>query len=627
MAVHDRLCLAIKENPQSLYLDAAKQLNADLSASCQTSPTNTLGASTGRGQPPSSLMNSQMPPGFLSYRQNWDTALPHFVAEHPNDPMVELLSDGRKSIDTLLESLHDTAPTRSYPETIFWELSDTIPQIPRVCDMAMEAIEFITRCRFYLSAMPRLPFHQLTPSERDAIAKHIDEWWRNNRVKTMAEGIRAQLPFGDFNSKVWMAENLARMTNAPGNADHLYGLDVLRSLVRDNLQDGVKSVYAARALTEFKDFSPVDVFFARGKEILGKAGIVYDEHYIWYLTDYGGQREWELMYAIAQKEVEQGLEAGTARVWPALVNCQKARTSRLAIPSLALALSQTRNSGVRNLMGNQPFSYADKAAEYLQQLTGVNFGYSFTGTPEERAAAIQRAQRWWLEEGSDEYSSAHMSNSIKGKFRCALSSRHDARYDLTTEKDRIRWMNAWSCADTTSRAILMCFWFQDGAVAEEALLDTAINAPSNTAQAAKHVLSELWQHDRLSHASRKKIVVRFLKPQLVQKRIPVDGRCQLLIAANSSFPFPKESWVQFRSAWTQNSFSPEFTASFSESSLHDLAVLGSLSGPSVKDAIVRATVEIREGDWSYQWSFGPIPERAIPYVRDVPSNNEEPEKR
>jgi hypothetical protein len=437
-AVHDRLCLAIKANPQSIYLDAAKQLSADLSASCQTSPTNTVGASSRRGQSPSSLMNSQMPLGFLSYRQNWDTALPHFVAEHPNDPMVEVLSHGRKSIDTLLESLHDTAPTRSYPETIFGELSDTIPQIPRECDMAIEAIEFITLCKLYRSAMPRLTFHQLIPSERDAIDKHIEEWWRNNRAKTIAEGIRAQLAFGDFNSKVWMAENLARMTNAPGNADHLYGLDVLRSLVRDNLEDGFKTEYAARALAEFKDFSPVEMLFTRWKEPLGRAGIVYDVHFIWHLTDYGGQREWELMNAIAQKEIEQGLDADTARVWPSLVNCQKARTSRLAIPSLALALSQTRNSGVRNVKGNQPFSYADKATEYLQQLTGANFGYSCNGTPEERAAAIQRAQRWWLEEGSDEYSSARLSNSIKGNFRCALSSRNDARYDLTTERDRIR---------------------------------------------------------------------------------------------------------------------------------------------------------------------------------------------
>jgi len=123
------------------------------------------------------------------------------------------------------------------------------------------------------------------------------------------------------------------------------------------------------------------------------------------LTDYGTRREWELLHKLAKKEIEQGLDVGAARIWPALVNCGKARTSFFGIPSLALALSRTRISGCRSLegVGSQPFSYADTAAEKLQMLTKEDFGYLPGGSPEERAAAIRRAQQWWDDEGSKRY--------------------------------------------------------------------------------------------------------------------------------------------------------------------------------------------------------------------------------
>ena len=159
------------------------------------------------------------------------------------------------------------------------------------------------------------------------------------------------------------------------------------------------------------------MFCIRLKALLDKPGNPPDCFVVFYLTDHGKRREWDLLYQHCQREVDLGLDDGTGRVLPTLVNSSKAQTSPLAIPCLGLALTRTKLTGSRSLEGidGQPFSCADEAAEYLQKLTGVDFGYVKTGSAEERSVAILKARKWWHAEGRKKYTFDYCETMMKKK--------------------------------------------------------------------------------------------------------------------------------------------------------------------------------------------------------------------
>jgi hypothetical protein len=163
------------------------------------------------------------------------------------------------------------------------------------------------------------------------------------------------------------------------------------------------------------------------------------------------------------------------------------------------------------------------------------------------------------------------------------------------------------------------------------LLDTASGKDRATAEGAKHVLSALWQHKRLSAKCRKELVVRFLHLSLVQHPSQRKGLYHLKLAADPQFPFPKDSWVQPQCAWSLSSTPPKLGNSYGAFSLHDVdkVVVGSRSGGGNDSSMVRAAAELREVErgsrgnvlWSHQWSFGPTP------MKDIPNEDESDKKR
>jgi hypothetical protein len=81
-----------------------------------------------------------------------------------------------------------------------------------------------------------------------------------------------------------------------------------------------------------------------------------------------------------------------------------------------MALSDTKNSGSRYVnekIGSQSFSKADKATEYLQGLTGQDFGYHRQGTQAERSAAIERAQQWWADAGKGKFTFDYIEQNLQ----------------------------------------------------------------------------------------------------------------------------------------------------------------------------------------------------------------------
>jgi hypothetical protein len=278
-----------------------------------------------------------------------------------------------------------------------------VPHFVLACDMAIMAIEFHSKCRFNYKASSGYMFHDLTIEDRAKTIHRIEDWWNEVKTKSVGEGIRAQIPHADFREKLLMAQNLAQLGGEDSKSDRLYATELLKKLVQENVGD--TAIEAASALANIGDFSPVDIFYDRLKDTLGKTEHGCDSSMVYYLTDHGTRREWELLNKLAQEEINRGIAAGNAKIWVALVNCSKAESSPLAIPGLALALSQTQCAGNRVVNNiSQDISYADFAIEHLQKVAKIDFGYHLNDSEGDRAAAIRRAQAWWKAEGIKKYS-------------------------------------------------------------------------------------------------------------------------------------------------------------------------------------------------------------------------------
>ncbi len=396
----DRLNRAIEKNAESSYRDLARRLSRDLSESIRKASELPKPEQSLVKNPEKYLMETTIPLYLIAFRGNYPS-LRNFIRQNPRDPACLILSKDRTMIERLLPLLSDPSPTRSYNSGKGF---GQFPKVARTCDVAMLMIEFFSQCRFHVHTSSGELFRDLPADDRRNMAQHIEKWWRENKDKSIATGIRSQLPHANLCSKVLMAKTLASFEGKQNAEDKEYGLQLLRNVVREN--EGDFAVLAANALASFGDFTPIDVFYSRGQACLSKPGKVYDSCVVVYLTHYGKRREWELLTELARREIENGLGVGTARVWPSLVSCSVARSSPMAIPGVALALTQTRVSGSRSLIGvvgSQPFSRADVAAERLQELTSMDFGYRPDSSPEDRAAAIRKAHKWWTEEGKNKF--------------------------------------------------------------------------------------------------------------------------------------------------------------------------------------------------------------------------------
>jgi len=348
------------------------------------------------------LSETRIPLHLLLYEQN-RAALNHYVQWHPRDPSVVLLAQGRDCIDQLLPHLDNDSPTR-----ISAEFFTSVPEIPRVSTLALNLIETVSGCRFLHPGGAQ-------SLSRAQLIEHVKQWWRENKDKSAAEGIRAQIPYGDGYSMVTMAQNLIRIAGETSPDDREHGLQVIRKIARDPFYAG-----AAESLASYGDLSPVEWYYDQFKEWLNSPGRLWDHtiHAMFYLTDHGGRKEWELLCAIAARDIEDARQSRSGRhpfVLGSLVNAKKAQTSPFAIPLLGMALADAKPTGsrwVNEKIGGQSFSKADQTTEYLQKQTGLDFGYRVDGSSQERAAAIQRARKWWTDEGKAKFTFDYIENNL-----------------------------------------------------------------------------------------------------------------------------------------------------------------------------------------------------------------------
>jgi hypothetical protein len=399
---------AIQKNARRPRVQLAKELAQDLADSIKAAAKRQKAGRKLEEAPEEFLDESKLELHLLAYSEN-RRSLAHFADKNPGDPSILMIKQGREAIERLIPALNNRAPIPA--KNSFFV--DGEYSTNRVCDLALRLIEHVSLCKFHFNASTGSAFHELKPEVRRQRIARIEEWWKENKNRTIIEGIRAQIPHAESHEKLEMVKNLIRQAeNENSKADKEFGLEMMRRwLPSDN------DAYTANALAEFGDFSAVDVFYKTLNDSLNVRGRYWqrEANAVFYLTKYGKRREWELLLKIAEKEIEQGKDAGQAGVWPALVNCHDVTKTPYTIPGLGLALAQTKQTGSRyinEIVGAQNFSYADKATQSLQELTKFDFGYRVDGSEQERMTAIKKAQQWWADEGKAKYTFEYIEREM-----------------------------------------------------------------------------------------------------------------------------------------------------------------------------------------------------------------------
>jgi hypothetical protein len=389
----------------------AKELAQDLADSIEAAAKRQKAGRKLEEAPEEYLEESRLEIHLLAYYQN-RRSLAIFADKNPRDPSILVINQGRGAIERLIPSLQNRAPIPN-ENSIF---VDGEYSVDRVCDLALRLIEHLSLCKFHFNASSGTAFHKLKPEERRQRIARIEEWWKENKNRTLIEGIRSQLPHVEFYEKVAMVKNLIRQADEEkSKPDREFGLESLREMLRGDI--GHTAAHTAYALAEFGDFTAVEQFYSDFSKVkdLSRADFTHETECVFYLTKFGKRREWELLTKLAEQEIALEKQAGEGCMWPALVNCHDATKTPYMIPGLAVALRQTKQSGSRYVsekVGSQNFSYADKAAQYLQELTKVNFGYRIEGSEEERLTAIKKAQKWWAEEGKAKYTFEYIEREM-----------------------------------------------------------------------------------------------------------------------------------------------------------------------------------------------------------------------
>jgi hypothetical protein len=406
--IAERLKPVVEKNSTSAYYKLASEFLADLTESAKSPPKPD-------DPPEKRLADTRIPLYLVTFAENRDKPLQAHLKKDPDDPAAQLLKADRKVIEELIPALNDRSPTR-IPNQRFTTGSGLRPQ-PRVCDVALAIIEYHSYCRFHHDTIQGTVLHQLPADHRAKVIERVKEWWKENKDKSVAAGVRAQIPHAaSYPEKVWMAKTLVRLGEGQKTDDKEFGLNVLRDMLKQYRRSHV-GAYVANALAEVGDSSAVDVFYDEWKSWLGRPGLIHDSRIAFYLCAHGKRREWELLHAISLEELKEGKGPGSGAVWAAVVNSGKAGTNPYAIPILGLAIGQTEKTGSRYVgkVGAQSFSYADTAVEYLQKQVDKDFGYKTGGTEEERSAAIRKAQEWWDAEGKAKYTFDFIEKHLAAK--------------------------------------------------------------------------------------------------------------------------------------------------------------------------------------------------------------------
>jgi hypothetical protein len=393
--IAERLKPVVEKNPKSHYYSLAKTFLTDL--------TDSIGDPPGRDATPDErLAETRMRPWDIRRCENWPGGENPFLKGDANDPAYQLLIRDRKVIDKLIPLLKRRAPARSESPPIMVS-GGNYPQ-PRLCDVALAIIEYHGCCRFFDDPYTGAYLHQISEDRRDKVIQRVRDWWAENKDKSVAAGVRAQLAHAvSVTERVWTARALIKVSEGLKTDDKEFGLKHLRAMVDPNdwsLGGGL----APAALGELGDADTLDRYHDELKA--GRASGNARSAQAGFLCQYGRRRDWELLTAIAETELRAGLGPDDHAVWSRVLWTETSDRNPYAIPIIALSLPFVdRDSKYALSMGQRSLTA-------LRRQLGKEFGYKPGGTEADLRAAIAKARAWWEAEGKATYTFDNIERNL-----------------------------------------------------------------------------------------------------------------------------------------------------------------------------------------------------------------------
>jgi hypothetical protein len=371
-------------------------------------------ATTAATQPPEKrLAESRTVPAIFSFEEN-RIHIADKLQSMPEDPAHLLLAADRDVIEKLIPALRDRSPTRCVSDRFdFGRPVLGVPNQPRVCDLAMVIIEYHSKCVFQHPFEKHI--HHLPDAQFEIRVRAVETWWKENRDRSLTEGIRAQLPkaLTEYETER-MAKNLILHAGSPTGPDAVHGRAVLLAeILRDPLRD--RAIDYAYTLAEvgspelaldplYKAHKAVRITFERTERLHPLLSSFFIHH--------GNRREWEFVHSIVEREIEKGGVTPVECVTGDLLRSDHSKRMCM-VPIWALALQS------RYTDKSYRVSLAEHATKKLQAFTGRDFGYEAKGTAAEKSAAIDRAVTWWNDEGKSKYTFAFIEKELATKTPAA----------------------------------------------------------------------------------------------------------------------------------------------------------------------------------------------------------------
>ncbi|HEY3246319.1 MAG TPA: hypothetical protein VGM03_23490 [Phycisphaerae bacterium] len=343
---------------------------------------------TGRGAP------DPLTHKFTGYWQQLTVS-----AEHEQmDPAFRLFKRGREALPVLVDLIDDTVTTRV---VLGAGKEVLIPTLARRQDVAISIIEAITNCSFNrrmraagnMYGGPLTPLIAMDEASRGQIIAAVREWWMNTQTLAPAEALAWRIDHAPVEERLEMINVLVNM----GERERAIGN--LRTLFEEAGPPHIRSL-AAQALLQMGDDRPL----VRLRELVARESPP-DTTVLGLLAQHGRREEFELLLKLTAEDLEAhpNDRAATAE---AILSALSQANNVMAVPVLVEGLRCTSNAGFRSMVNGatQSFSSADLAAERIQILTGIDFGYRADGQPAARSAAQQRIREWWQSEGRGQFS-------------------------------------------------------------------------------------------------------------------------------------------------------------------------------------------------------------------------------
>lgn len=326
-------------------------------------------------------------------KSHWESlaAAPEHVR---TDPMIRILKRGREMIPHLIEALDDMTATR----TVYQAGSSARRQptvLFRRCDLAMTLLQSITRCKFFFPDKSVKWFSHHDPFFQQRVIDLVQQWRDATKELSPIEAQSWLIPKISYESAKIMIDSMIRQ------GDTREGIKHLRSVLFEPNRTLRNDV--ARRLAALGDRTGIDLLVQR---LNGHPSLTEDE--AGFLVRYGGRREYMLLARLVQNDLPEDVSKKN-EVSRTILTALRDTDNLLAVPVLAEALKATDVVTARHRMQQKSRrvgvqdSRADEAAEHIQRLTQHDFRYSPNAEPASRIKAIERARRWWENEGRGLY--------------------------------------------------------------------------------------------------------------------------------------------------------------------------------------------------------------------------------